>query len=42
MVFYVQDVEGIEDDVKVSISDFMAYVHTSVNNAGKQYMLNDR
>ncbi|XP_039265498.2 dynein beta chain, ciliary-like [Styela clava] len=39
---FLQEVEGIENDIKPSISDFMSFVHTSVNEMGKLYLANDR
>ncbi|XP_064179132.1 dynein heavy chain 9, axonemal [Anguilla rostrata] len=39
---FLQEVEHIEPEVKDSISKFMAYVHTSVNDSSKAYLANDR
>ncbi|CAK8695850.1 unnamed protein product [Clavelina lepadiformis] len=39
---FLQDIEGIDPDIKPSISDFMSFVHTSVNDTGKLYLANDR
>ncbi|XP_031759446.1 dynein heavy chain 11, axonemal [Xenopus tropicalis] len=35
---FIQDIEGIEPGVKDSISQFMAYVHTSVNDMSIKYL----
>uniref|UniRef100_A0A3Q2SZQ2 Dynein axonemal heavy chain 9 n=1 Tax=Fundulus heteroclitus TaxID=8078 RepID=A0A3Q2SZQ2_FUNHE len=37
---FLQDVENVE--VKESVSRFMAYVHTSVNQTSKKYLANER
>ncbi|XP_063777851.1 dynein axonemal heavy chain 11 isoform X2 [Pseudophryne corroboree] len=39
---FIQDTEGIESDVKESISQFMAYVHTSVNEISTKYYQNEK
>ncbi|XP_068120654.1 dynein axonemal heavy chain 9 isoform X2 [Hyperolius riggenbachi] len=39
---FLQETENIEPSVKDSISKFMAYVHTSVNNMSKSYLSNER
>ncbi|CAN9508871.1 unnamed protein product [Ophioblennius macclurei] len=39
---FLQEVENIEPGVKESVSKFMAYVHTSVNQASKEYLANER
>ncbi|KAI1896623.1 hypothetical protein AGOR_G00096680 [Albula goreensis] len=39
---FLQEVEHIEPEVKESVSKFMAYVHTSVNNSSKAYLANER
>ncbi|KAG8443036.1 hypothetical protein GDO86_011741 [Hymenochirus boettgeri] len=39
---FIQDTEGIEPNVKDSISQFMAYVHTSVNGMSKRYLQNEK
>ncbi|MEQ2270855.1 Dynein heavy chain 9, axonemal, partial [Xenotaenia resolanae] len=39
---FLQDVENIEPQVKESVSRFMAYVHTSVNQTSKEYLANER
>ncbi|XP_041830036.1 dynein heavy chain 9, axonemal-like isoform X1 [Melanotaenia boesemani] len=39
---FLQEVENIEPPVKESVSKFMAYVHTSVNQASKEYLANER
>ncbi|XP_034030917.1 dynein heavy chain 11, axonemal [Thalassophryne amazonica] len=39
---FIQDIEGIEPAVQESISLFMAYVHTSVNQASEKYQRNEK
>ncbi|XP_072259402.1 dynein axonemal heavy chain 9 [Pyxicephalus adspersus] len=39
---FLQETENIEPTVKESISKFMAYVHTSVNEMSKSYLTNER
>ncbi|KAL2077981.1 hypothetical protein ACEWY4_025666 [Coilia grayii] len=39
---FLQEVENIEPDVKESVSKFMAYVHVSVNQTSKNYLVNER
>ncbi|KAG8446024.1 hypothetical protein GDO86_013774 [Hymenochirus boettgeri] len=39
---FLQETENIESSVKDSISKFMAYVHTSVNEMSKGYLSNER
>ncbi|XP_050775156.1 dynein axonemal heavy chain 9 isoform X6 [Gopherus flavomarginatus] len=39
---FLQETENIELSVKVSISKFMAYVHTSVNEMSRSYLSNER
>ncbi|XP_023819910.1 dynein heavy chain 11, axonemal [Oryzias latipes] len=39
---FIQDIEGIEPAAQESISLFMAYVHTSVNQASEKYLLNEK
>ncbi|XP_053322781.1 dynein axonemal heavy chain 11 [Spea bombifrons] len=39
---FIQETEGIEPNVKDSISHFMAYVHTSVNEMSRKYYQNER
>ncbi|KAG9464984.1 hypothetical protein GDO78_019119, partial [Eleutherodactylus coqui] len=39
---FLQETENIEANVKESISNFMAYVHTSVNEMSKSYLSNER
>ncbi|XP_069510616.1 dynein axonemal heavy chain 9 [Ambystoma mexicanum] len=39
---FLQETENIESSVKDSISKFMAYVHTSVNEMSKSYLSNER
>ncbi|XP_019220092.2 LOW QUALITY PROTEIN: dynein heavy chain 11, axonemal [Oreochromis niloticus] len=39
---FIQEVEGIEPAVQESISLFMAYVHTSVNQASEKYQRNEK
>ncbi|KAG8128897.1 hypothetical protein E2320_015669, partial [Naja naja] len=39
---FLQGTEGIEPPVKESISKFMAYVHTSVNEMSYSYLTNER
>ncbi|XP_040289656.1 dynein heavy chain 11, axonemal [Bufo bufo] len=39
---FIQDTESIEADVKESISQFMAYVHTSVNEISAKYYQNEK
>uniref|UniRef100_H2ZKB3 AAA+ ATPase domain-containing protein n=1 Tax=Ciona savignyi TaxID=51511 RepID=H2ZKB3_CIOSA len=39
---FLQDIEGIDPEIKPSISQFMSYVHTSVNQTSKMYLANDR
>ncbi|XP_071813348.1 dynein beta chain, ciliary-like isoform X2 [Apostichopus japonicus] len=39
---FLEDTELLEPDSKVSVAEFMAYVHTSVNEMSKQYLLNER
>ena len=37
-----QEIEGIDEEIKPSVSEFMSYVHTSVNTTSKTYLENDR
>ncbi|XP_016077900.1 PREDICTED: dynein heavy chain 9, axonemal [Miniopterus natalensis] len=39
---FLQDIEGIEPTVKQSISKFMAFVHTSVNQTSQSYLNNEQ
>ncbi|XP_071672845.1 dynein axonemal heavy chain 9-like isoform X12 [Patagioenas fasciata] len=39
---FLQETETVEDSVKDSISKFMAYVHTSVNEISRLYLSNER
>ncbi|XP_076016721.1 dynein axonemal heavy chain 11 [Genypterus blacodes] len=39
---FIQEMEGIEPAVQESISLFMAYVHTSVNQASEKYQRNEK
>ncbi|XP_063306953.1 dynein axonemal heavy chain 11 [Pelobates fuscus] len=39
---FIQDTEGIVPNVKDSISQFMAYVHTSVNEMSSKYYQNEK
>ncbi|NXC72870.1 DYH9 protein, partial [Anhinga anhinga] len=39
---FLQGTEAVEDSVKDSISKFMAYVHTSVNEISQLYLSNER
>ncbi|CAG5911397.1 unnamed protein product [Menidia menidia] len=39
---FLQEVECIEPQVKQSVSKFMAYVHTSVNQTSREYLANER
>ncbi|KAM3922058.1 dynein axonemal heavy chain 9 [Leptodactylus fuscus] len=39
---FLQETENIEAPIKDSISKFMAYVHTSVNEMSKSYLSNER
>uniref|UniRef100_A0A3B4YI13 Dynein axonemal heavy chain 11 n=1 Tax=Seriola lalandi dorsalis TaxID=1841481 RepID=A0A3B4YI13_SERLL len=39
---FIQEIEGIEPAVQESISLFMAYVHTSVNQASEKYQRNEK
>ncbi|XP_044152524.1 dynein axonemal heavy chain 9 [Bufo gargarizans] len=39
---FLQETENIEGPIKESISKFMAYVHTSVNDMSKSYLSNER
>ncbi|NWH56161.1 DYH9 protein, partial [Geococcyx californianus] len=39
---FLRETEGVEDSVKDSISKFMAYVHTSVNEISRLYLSNER
>ncbi|XP_030610318.1 dynein axonemal heavy chain 9 isoform X3 [Archocentrus centrarchus] len=39
---FLQEVENIKPQVKESVSKFMAYVHTSVNQMSKEYLANER
>ncbi|KAM9308794.1 LOW QUALITY PROTEIN: dynein axonemal heavy chain 11 [Gastrophryne carolinensis] len=39
---FIEDTEGIEPNVKESISQFMAFVHTSVNEISAKYYQNDK
>ncbi|KAK2516284.1 hypothetical protein Q9233_013810 [Columba guinea] len=39
---FLQEIETVEDSVKDSISKFMAYVHTSVNEISRLYLSNER
>ncbi|XP_061561508.1 dynein heavy chain 9, axonemal isoform X3 [Phycodurus eques] len=39
---FLQEVDTIEPQVKESVSKFMAYIHTSVNQTSKEYLANER
>eukprot|EP00058_Branchiostoma_floridae_P010281 XP_002595769.1 hypothetical protein BRAFLDRAFT_200305 [Branchiostoma floridae] len=39
---FLEDVEGLEGELRESVSDFMAFVHMSVNNMSKSYLTNER
>ncbi|TRY82989.1 hypothetical protein DNTS_022847 [Danionella cerebrum] len=39
---FLQDIDSIQAEVKDSVSKFMAYVHVSVNQMSKDYLLNER
>uniref|UniRef100_A0A3B5KZ59 Dynein, axonemal, heavy chain 9 n=1 Tax=Xiphophorus couchianus TaxID=32473 RepID=A0A3B5KZ59_9TELE len=39
---FLQEVENIDPQVKESVSRFMAYVHTSVNQTSTEYLANER
>ncbi|NWR75951.1 DYH9 protein, partial [Centropus unirufus] len=39
---FLRETEAVEDSVKDSISKFMAYVHTSVNEVSRLYLSNER
>ncbi|KAM4689042.1 dynein axonemal heavy chain 11 [Discoglossus pictus] len=39
---FIQETEGIEPNVKDSISQFMAFVHTSVNEMSTKYFQNEK
>ncbi|NXO51687.1 DYH9 protein, partial [Aramus guarauna] len=39
---FLRETESVEDSVKDSISKFMAYVHTSVNEISRLYLINER
>nr|XP_029133801.1 dynein heavy chain 11, axonemal-like [Labrus bergylta] len=39
---FIQEIEGIEPVIQESISLFMAYVHTSVNQASEKYQCNEK
>ncbi|XP_051263753.1 dynein axonemal heavy chain 11 isoform X2 [Dicentrarchus labrax] len=39
---FIQEIKGIEPAVQESISLFMAYVHTSVNQASEKYQQNEK
>ncbi|XP_060906749.1 dynein axonemal heavy chain 11 [Labrus mixtus] len=39
---FIQEIEGIEPAIQESISLFMAYVHTSVNQASEKYQCNEK
>uniref|UniRef100_A0A8C3FY90 Dynein axonemal heavy chain 17 n=1 Tax=Chrysemys picta bellii TaxID=8478 RepID=A0A8C3FY90_CHRPI len=39
---FLEETEGIEPDVKLSISQFMAYVHKTVNEMSKVYLATER
>uniref|UniRef100_A0A672VBH7 Dynein axonemal heavy chain 17 n=1 Tax=Strigops habroptila TaxID=2489341 RepID=A0A672VBH7_STRHB len=39
---FLRETEAVEDSVKGSISKFMAYVHTSVNEVSQLYLSNER
>ncbi|XP_067164351.1 dynein axonemal heavy chain 17 [Apteryx mantelli] len=39
---FLEETEGIEPEVKVSISQFMSFVHTSVNEMSKTYLAMER
>ncbi|XP_028842651.1 dynein heavy chain 9, axonemal-like isoform X2 [Denticeps clupeoides] len=39
---FLQEVENIEPQVKVSVSKFMAHVHVSVNQASKNFLADER
>ncbi|XP_077967769.1 dynein beta chain, ciliary-like [Styela clava] len=39
---FIGEIDGIEENVRVSLCKFMSYVHISVNELSKDYLLNDR
>ncbi|XP_070629208.1 dynein axonemal heavy chain 9 isoform X7 [Bos indicus] len=39
---FLQNTEGIETTVKPSVSEFMAFVHTSVNHTSQSYLSNEQ
>ncbi|XP_043921477.1 dynein axonemal heavy chain 11 [Protopterus annectens] len=39
---FIEEIEGIEPSVKDSVSHFMAYVHTSVNEVSEKYHRNEK
>ncbi|XP_034563350.1 dynein heavy chain 9, axonemal [Notolabrus celidotus] len=39
---FLQEVDNIEPQVKESVSKFMAYVHMSVNQMSKEFLVNER
>ena len=39
---FVNEIDEVPQDLKVSVSDFMSYVHSSVNNKSNEYRENDR
>ncbi|KAM6995333.1 dynein axonemal heavy chain 11 [Tautogolabrus adspersus] len=39
---FIEEIEGIEPAIQESISLFMAYVHTSVNQASEKYQWNEK
>ncbi|XP_024836323.2 dynein axonemal heavy chain 9 isoform X6 [Bos taurus] len=39
---FLQNTEGVETTVKPSVSEFMAFVHTSVNHTSQSYLSNEQ
>uniref|UniRef100_H2YYC1 Uncharacterized protein n=1 Tax=Ciona savignyi TaxID=51511 RepID=H2YYC1_CIOSA len=39
---FLSDIENVEETERESISKFLSFVHMSVNDLGKEYLLNDR
>ncbi|XP_077869744.1 dynein beta chain, ciliary-like [Saccoglossus kowalevskii] len=39
---FLEDIELLTPELKVSIAEFMAYVHTSVNDISKMYLQNEK
>uniref|UniRef100_F7AU91 AAA+ ATPase domain-containing protein n=1 Tax=Ciona intestinalis TaxID=7719 RepID=F7AU91_CIOIN len=39
---FLSDIENVEDSERESISKFLSFVHMSVNDLGKEYLLNER